>query len=217
MTFLNAARVGTLASVRAAMSGNQSVTTGYISGGRTSPTVGTATIDSFPFAVSSVTLSTIGNLSGSIGRRFTTGNSSDYDGYNSGGIDATIAYATVNRFPFASQVSVYAGALTAARQLAAGINSQTTAYLAGGSLSFPGVATNTIIEFPFASTLTSVAAGNLSATANTNAPGTGHQSPTTGYYTNGIIDSFPFSSPFTTASSIGNLADAVYSAVGYSA
>ncbi len=133
------------------------------------------------------------------------------DGYTSGGYDP------IDRFPFASPftVATLIGNLNTGRENLAGNSSATDGFSTGGD-AFPGpiVATSIIDMFPFSTPfVTASPRGFLTISKNDHA---GVSSPTDGYAAGGSVPlpsltyqasiyRFPFSSPGTNASQIGNL------------
>lgn len=208
--FTTATDVGDLSPASRRQSSSQdSDTNGYVSGGWGPGTLNS--IVTFPFSAAPFgTATTHGTLTSS--RIYTAGQSSDTDGYVSGGGPSITA--TIMRFPFgASPVSsTNVGNLSESRQQAAGLSSDTDGYTAGGT-SPPF--RDTIDSFPFSSPFsTATDVGNLSQLMIQQA---GQSGSTDGYVSGGRastsppniginnIYSFPFSSPFTTTSDVGDL------------
>ena len=122
----------------------QGAVAGFASGGDIPPRV--TTIDKFPFSQTSGTATDIGDLSQA--RYAAAGQSSETDGFTSGGLTPTGRVNTIDKFPF-SQTSGTAtdiGNLSQKRNNIAGQSSETAGFTSGGSV--PSIVT-TIDKFPF--------------------------------------------------------------------
>jgi hypothetical protein len=151
--FGNATAVGNLNQARAYLTGQQSSTDGYTSGGFIPSPLNI--IESFPFASPFVTATDIGDLT--TGVIDATGNSSSTDGFSVGGLNPStpspITFDTVERFPFSSPftTSTTIGSLSVEIREAAGQSSTTDGYASGGRDNSPSAATqrNRIDSYPF--------------------------------------------------------------------
>jgi hypothetical protein len=213
MTSGTATSVGDLTSNRGAVSGQSSASHGYTSGnsgvqtGIPVPQKSDAfKIDKFPFA-SDANATDVGQLSALM--TFTTGQSSETNGYISGGSyqsagsTGSIAHPAViqgpiEKFPFAADTnSSLISELTRSRGFLAGISGSTHGYATGGSVpGFPSPTVNIIERFPFASDANATDVGDLSITRNDHS---GHSSAFSGYAVAGNQESksrdrFPFAS-----------------------
>lgn len=186
-----------------------SATHGYSMGGGNAPTpfVLRNVIDRFPFAITPVTATSVGNLTS--GRsQGVAGHSSTTHGYVSGGLIGPVSGPNsgrtnlIDRFPFASAVtnSTQVGTLRVATVGNSGHSSTVDAFAAGGGISFTDVD-----KWPFAATtVISVDVGNLDVVRG----GNGQSSDTHGYLSSGnpvTIVRFPFASTGFTAATVGNL------------
>lgn len=181
----------------------QGTNAGYTSGGFPGDI---NTIDRFPFSTSFNTATDIGDLSE--GRSNTSGNSSDTDGYASGG--GIVGSTKIDKFPFSTpfMTSTYIGDLSQSEEGLAGQSSNTHGYLTGSR-----GGTNKIERFPFSTPFT--VNGDIGDLSTIRFYAAGQSSSTNGYTSGGVklfptaylnrIDRFPFSTPFTTATNIGNL------------
>jgi hypothetical protein len=217
--FVTATSAGSLSQTRPAVAGQSSDTYGYTSGGWIGS--GANTIDRFPFSSPFTTASDIGDLAQ--GRHRLAGQSSLTNGYNTGG-DITSGGGSVNtidRFPFSTPFTTATdiGDLIQGRYGSAGHNSTTYGYSSGGQTP-PSV--NVIDRYPFSTPFTtSTDAGDLTTVRYWAA---GQSSTTYGYSSAGYqapigaivntVDRFPFSSPFTTATDIGDIVQGRYSSAG---
>lgn len=120
---------------------------------------------------------------------------------------------------------------TASTSVTSQVQGSVKSFISGGAGSTLGSNTAVIDTFPFSAPFsTATSAGNLSQSRGRAAS---HSSSTNGYTSGGIgtpttppypapsiyqstIDSFPFASPFTTASSVGSLWSARYNTTGHS-
>ena len=146
-------------------------------------------------------------------------------GYTSGGEDEisgeSLKYATIDKFPFASDGNATdVGDLTQNRRLAAGQSSAVSGYTSGGSSFFPGfLYFNTIDKFPFASDGNATYVGSLTATST----GSAGQSSTESGYTSGgytpsyinVISKFSFTADGN-ATNVGVLTDSRFQVSGNS-
>lgn len=218
---ISSTQVGTLPSIRSYAGGHSSHTTGIVSGGGT-PTV-TASIYTFPFAAPSTSSTYVGNLSQA--KSSFTKHQSTTTAYAAGGYIPAIPISDVDSFP------LYAPFVTAAN-IGPGYggvgrtshSSYTHGYGAGGSgvPSGPGEY-STIVRFPFSVTpAASTTIGNLSiaktdcagsaslthgyVSAGSNFNPGGEPLPLVeGYNLYSVVEQFPFSAPFTTATAVGDL------------
>ena len=168
--------------------GIQGSTSGYTSGGGTGgpsippPITVANTIDKFPFA-SDADATDVGDRTVA-GTRM-AGQSSDANGYTSGGYELLVAYHNViDKFPFSSDANATdVGDMTYTKEYNRGQSSTSNGYNCGG-VSPPGIATTNIIEkFPFSSDANAADVGDL---ALTRYAGVGVSSPENGYYVGGI-------------------------------
>jgi hypothetical protein len=124
-------------------------------------------------------------------------------------------------FPFSTPFSgdAVVGQLAANRNFSRGVKSSTRGYIAGGSFP-PGTVINTITSFPFSTPFATTTNGGALSPSNGFRGAAGLQSNTDGYFNGGlsgptsvnIIQRFPFSTPFATASDIGDLSLARHAA-----
>jgi hypothetical protein len=185
----------------------------YVSGGYGPLSQYSNVVESYPFSTP-LTTTDVGDLL--TGRSETTGQSSSTNGYVSGGkTGASSATNSVETFPFSAPFAFAssAGSLSSSAGHA-GHMSETHGYAAGGQ-GWPPPTTNisTILQFPFASSpFSSSNIGSL--TQARGLLGGGHSSLTDGYSAGGYtipaihrntIDRFPFSTPFTNATDVGDL------------
>jgi hypothetical protein len=157
----NATDVGDLIQTRGSVSGQNSSSHGYTSGGFDDAPSGStilSTIDKFSFASSLNNAESIGSLS--VARHSSAGHSSETAGYASGGVPATLGASDVlDKFPFATVAPVTAvTSLTNSRAYAAGQSSFAFGYHARES---PISVTN-INKFSFATDGDHSSVGNLS-------------------------------------------------------
>ena len=191
--------------------------TGFQVGGQVTPTVIPTRLTSFPMSAPFVTATDVGSISES--KSTGAGVNSSTDGHSVGGSptggDPAAVATSVARFPFSVPVasSTSIGDLTAARAGSGGGNSSTDGYVAMAFVPSQPAQSQTIERFPFASPF--VTATNIgSATAGIQ-EGAHISSATDGYLVGGFrpavgpagypqINSYPFSSPFTTALVVAN-------------
>lgn len=187
---------------------------GYVSGG-SGPTAYYNTIQYFPFAMETNSMSTLGNLtateplSASSQTNFHASCSSLEHGYVAGGFwpgagnpdPATNVLNGITRFPFNTNTnSQNLGDLTARKFRCSGTSSDTHGYVHGGEcppLSIFGL--NVIERFPFSSTSSGSDVGDLS-TPQISPQSSGFSSLYYGYTTSNL-DKFSFSSSSNAASS----------------
>ena len=184
---------------------------GYSSGGQTpGGAADVNTIDKFPFS-SDANATDVGDLSQA--REAASGQSSDANGYTSGGIffdfsnPPSILRDTIDKFPFSSDGNATdVGNLTAGTSNLAGQSSSQFGYISGGSN--PSV-TNVIEKFAFATDGDAIDVGDL--TQARGAIGGGQSSGSHGYTSGGnappfsnVIDKFPFASE-DNATDVGDL------------
>ena len=161
-TDTNATDVGDLQKSRGGAAVNNGPTHGYQSGGASGPAAVEGTISKFPYAISSATGTSVGNLDprynpGSYGLQYGMGSSDTTHGYIAVGNTSAIPYPTqdlIQRFPFASDDDATDVGDASITGRYAGNNhnqSSTHGYIAGGlgSPADPGWK-NDITKFPFA-------------------------------------------------------------------
>lgn len=137
-------------------------------------------------------------------------------GFTAGGNVGTTLFDTVDSYPFAAPATSVTdvGNLSATKYSVGGASSTTDGYVAGGSTT-PGVANTTtaIDQFPFAAPfITATVIGNLSPTSGLYET-CGVSGVTDGYNVGGYrapgwrsaITQWPYSSPFTLSTNVGNL------------
>jgi len=174
----------------------QGSTSGYISGGGTTPTKYNI-IEKFSFSADG-NATDVGDLT--VGRFGLAGQSSAISGY------ATASYLPdsniIDKFPFSSDGNATdVGDLTQSRTLPAGQSSDASGYTSGGS------ATNTIDKFPFSSDINATDVGDLTRASW---QATGQSSTLSGYTSGGApgilntIDKFPFATD-ANATDVGDL------------
>jgi hypothetical protein len=217
--FVTASDVGNLTAAFQLGAGTQSSTEGFVVGG--TPAFYRRSVDSFPFAAPFATASDAGDLRVDIVN--TTAVSDGTYGYVLGGRFGPASplkfTAEIQRFPFSAP---FATTTDVGNIAAAGIAYQTSAqsstdgYRMGGGTD--GTATgiqDDITRFPFSTPF--VTASNIGTISENRREGAGVQSDTHGYSGGGVsnsgssyvetdsIDSFPFASPFATATVVGDL------------
>lgn len=212
-TTVGASDHGDLSEERYSTASQSSGTHGYVSGGyTTTPAAGTVNIiDKFLFTTN-VTASDIGDLSQA--RRNGDGNSSETDGYTSGGTDPAVPgdVNTIDKFPFASDAFGTAsdvGDLTLVKRQMSGQSSKTHGYISGGVESGTPTEVNVIEKFPFATDTNSTDVGDLvlalqapqEQSSRENGYASGGDDGTTDV---GMIQKFPFATD-TNASDVGSL------------
>jgi hypothetical protein len=225
--FTAATDVGDLSQVKQYSSGQSSSSHGYISGGYTG-FVNLQQIDKYPFSTPFATSTSAGNINLLNGNAayYTTGQSSETNGYVSGGYNAAfpgpnqyIGVNTIERFPFSASFTsaTDVGDLSQARYSASGQSSQTYGYTSGGTSDF--VTLTRIDRFPFSSPFTTAA--NMGSLSIADDGCTGVSSSTDGYSVgsaggNNVIGKFPFNSPFTNSTDVGNLINSSLALAGTS-
>ena len=200
---------------------------GYISGGYTSTTTTTDSIQSFPF-VNGTVLTNVKNLIAP--NVFMMGFNSTTHGYSSGGRRVPsgstpggfVSTADVEKFSFADlNPSSSVGGLSQAKFLGAGHSSESYGYASGGRVGPPFVDVLTIDKFPYVSEGSASSIGN---TVQASIYQAGHSSSTDGYSSGGntsptaifdTIHRFPFSSS-SPSTDVGELVQSRYSASGSS-
>jgi hypothetical protein len=227
--FVSSTLIGNLSVARHFNVGFSSTTTGYSVGGNTpsAPSPASALeVLTFPFSVPFATATDIGDL---INPASTSGthNQNYIDGYAMRRVPG-VPIANSERFPFSTPLTSFVdvGLLVGSAAYAAPSNSTTDGYSAGGTTFIPGPSTvpvSAIDRFPFSSPFTTATdIGDLVVT-NIYSMG-GSSSNTDGYSLGGVtptptqannIQRFPFSSPFTTSTDIGDLSLARGSLEGY--
>ena len=187
------------------------------------------TVTAFPFSSPFVTSTDVGDLSQNMYR--SGGSSSETDGYTGGGRSGDPFTSTVSdvlTFPFTTPFTVGTniGDLVAVRETQSGQNSLTDGYASGGGPSIP-TASNNVERFPFATPFTiATDVGNLTTSRNWSA-GQSDLNGDDGYVSGGqgtgspapyisTIEQFPFSAPFTNATSVGSLTISISAATGIS-
>ena len=207
----NATDVGDLTQARADnAAGQSSDTSGYTSGGRSSPsTPNFSSIDKFPFS-SDANATDAGDLT--IARRRCAGQSSDVSGYTSGGYDSGTTNV-IDKFPFASDANATdVGDLSRTAEIAAGQSSSSSGYTSGGEGTGAGgyaAYGNTIDKFSFSSDSNGSDVGDLTLGRSSVV---GQSSTASGYTSGGIpgvinvIDKFPFASDGN-ATDVGDLTE----------
>jgi hypothetical protein len=199
----------------------QGTVAGFNAGGRDSspPPVQQNLIDRFPFA-NELNSTDHGDLSE--GRDLLAGNSSDTDGFTSGGYGAPLSPTTrntIDKYAFASNVTASDhGDLTEIKRQHAGHSSATNGYTSGGN---DTAEKNTIEKFPFASISGGSDVGDLATARRTPA---GQSSTNDGYSSGGrdapgveinSIEKFPFAVD-TNATDIADITQARQAAAGIS-
>jgi hypothetical protein len=187
-------------------------------------------VNVFPFSTPFTTTTTVANLSNTV--IFVSGTYSSTDGYALGGQNPAppaTAFSQIDRFPFSTPVSVTdVGDLSTVRTSISSQRSSTDGYSSGGrnGISGSGINTNIVERFPFSSPFTTATdVGDLTASI-TNA--SGHSDPSFGYISGGQgslipgggqtddVNRFPFSSPFTTSTVVGNVSYVIFEHTGFS-
>ena len=157
---------------------------------------------------------------------FRAGHNSATTGYFSGGALSPTQTANIFSFPFQSDVESTdtTADLSQARRSLSGISSATDGYACGGFVSpSPTPVQNTIDRFPFSSVTPATDVGDLNIaryymaaiSSSTNGVNAGGRNASAQSVT--LIDTFPYSTPFVTAASAGDLAGSrvVQSATGH--
>ena len=206
----------------------QGSVSGYTSGGFLTPTVVSNVIDKFPFATDT-NATDVGDLTQA--RQSTAGQSSETNGYTSGGGTPSPfpGVDTIDKFPFATNTNATdVGNLT--RTLffgASGQSSFTHGYTSGGYYSPTppvSIASNTIDKFSFFADANATDVGDITQARYSMA---GQSSSTHGYSSGGTptfpfapgikntIDKFPFTTD-TNATDVGDLTGEKHQAAGQS-
>lgn len=185
--------------------GQSSSVSGYISGGArpSIPAPSSNVIEKFPFSSDDNTTD-VGDLT--VGRQFSGGQSSEFNGYNSGNANNTV----IDKFPFSADGNATdVGDLTLGRD-GSGQTSSTDGYHSGG-FGPPSTTYNTIDKFPFSTDANATDVGDLTQSRGRLA---GQSSLVSGYSSGGriypggafsnIIDKFPFSAD-ANATDVGDL------------
>jgi hypothetical protein len=174
-----------------------------------------AVINKFPFAADA-NATDVGDLS--VSRSLVSGQSSEVNGYTSGGFGPTFSNV-IDKFPFASNGNATdVGDLTAGRYGPVGQSSPTNGYVSGGkadSLSPPALNfVKRIDKFPFATDANATNIGNIGGYSITGRfSGAGQSSTESGYTSGGVsfgpiawnvIDKFPFATD-ASATNVGTL------------
>ena len=218
----NATDVGDLTFVIVDTAGQSSSENGYVSGGSASPdpTPGTPifqdVIQKFSFT-SDGNATDVGDLT--LARKDLAGQSSENNGYSSGGSNAPTGFQNViDKFPFATDANATdVGDLTVARNRVVGQNSTENGYASGGRVD--PVFQNVIDKFPFASDANATDVGDLTVArgnaANQSSTTHGYSSGGTPYPPGNVIDKFAFASDGN-ATDVGDLTVGRYQAAGQS-
>ena len=209
----NASDVGDLLAINTQGTGQSSTTNGYHSGGydaASSPT-STNVVQNWPFS-SDGNASDVGDLTQ--GRfQIPAGQSSDANGYTSGGQALIPPYSntnTIDKFPFSSNANATdVGDITEGKYFVAGQSSADHGYTSGGfAPTLPSPHSNVIDKFPFAVDGNATDVGDLTAARNAMA---GSSSGSSGYNAGGsepttvnTIEKFPFASDANSAD-VGDL------------
>ncbi len=211
--------IGSLSSLRSRAAGTSSSADGFAIGGSPSITA----IESFPFSSPFTTSTVVGNLSPS--KQYATGVSGSTLGYSVGGETPGVGTTIIQSFPFSSPftATTTVGNLGVAVSTAAGAQSSTTGYAAGGT-NTSLVSLDNVQAFPFSvpfttstnvgslGTVTRMVSGQSSA-IDGYAAGGYSSGPTVIRYT--TIQRYPFSSPFTVSTSVGDLLTAKAETAGH--
>ena len=157
----DATEIGDLQEPKRAGAPGNSQTHGYVSGGDDQngapPSLTVALrIEKFPFAISSGTSTTVGNLTGNSKNQ--AGQSSSNHGYRAGGVSSGSSVNVIDKYPFSSDTNATdVGDITASRSYLTGHSSSTHGYSSGGT---PGFYV-TIDKFPFSSDTNASDVGDL--------------------------------------------------------
>jgi len=216
----NATDVGDLSVARYAAAGQSSADNGYSSGGyapTNPPTPAQNIIDKFPFS-SDANATDAGDLT--VGRARLSGQSSENNGYSSGGQSPHSSPTVTNiidKFPFASDGNATdVGDITAARYDGTAQSSSDNGYTSGG---IPGPNLTVIDKFPFASDANATDVGDLTIgrfyLSGQSSSESGYASGGYGSGVQNTIDKFPFSSD-ANATDVGDLTGGRYATVGQS-
>ena len=220
----NATDVGDVtAPTRRGAAGQSSDESGYTSGGIAypGPFAYLNVIDKFPFAADG-NATDVGDLTQA--RHSPTGQSSEENGYTSGGSTSipTVNQNTIDKFPFAANANATdVGNLTVQKSVLAGQSSTVSGYTSGGS---GPVDTNVIEKFPFATNANAADVGDLTRVSFS---AVGQSSDVSGYTSGGLdpgvtppiivntIDKFPFATD-ANATDVGDLTQARSNQAGQS-
>lgn len=209
--------VGNLTSARRSLTGNSSADNGYTSGGIGPSPGGVNIIDKMPF-VSLGTMSDVGDLNAANWNSGDIGQNSHTYGYRPTGAGSS---GYIQKFSFSSDGNAtnVGTTVTAASSEgnAAAASSDVYGYISG-KVSNPGVYTNIIEKFPFA---TDTNTTDIADTTVTRAYSSSVSSDVSGYVSGGwmspgyanIIDKFPFAAD-ANATDVGDLSIARYGGVG---
>jgi hypothetical protein len=227
--FTTATDLGELPAAQGWGAGYSSSTDGYV-GGTYPPG---ENMLKFPFGAPPVTVTDIGELSyanaNQGGPRGISSDTYGYTNYYQSPISPFVTGTGLQRFPFSSPPafsSADVGEMTQPQYYdkTAPAASETKGYFTGGD--YAGQITNNSIEFPFAAAPTTFSsAGTLSITPSGVGDAAAASSPTDGHTMGGynliltkhdIIQSYPFSAPFTISTDLGELAAAVNNNTGTS-
>jgi hypothetical protein len=183
---------------------------GFTAGGST-PSF-TNTVDRFPFSTPFTTATDIGDLTGPKGYN-TSSQSSEINGYTAGGINPSFNDINViESFPFSAPfvTATDVGDMSIfGRNTAAGQSSTTDGYVSGG---YSPPVTSIINTFPFSTPFVTATSGRYLTQARGSMTGVSSlthgytvagYSPPSPFYRN-TIDRFPFTTPFTTATDVGD-------------
>lgn len=166
-TDANATDVGDLTIGRWDAAGQSSTVSGYTSGGGTYSPSSVNVIDKFPFSTNA-NATDVGDLT--VGKNIATaGQSSTVSGYVSGqSIGPGPTLLNIEKFPFAtdSNSSVVGGLLNSSRGYASGQSSTVSGYVTAGDIPVggPGIGSNIIEKFSFATDSNSADVGDLTIT-----------------------------------------------------
>jgi|DEB0MinimDraft_10_1074344.scaffolds.fasta_scaffold03578_5 hypothetical protein len=212
----NATSVGDLTQARSRMTGQSSSDNGYTSGGLPAPTppFGGSIIEKFPFS-SDANAVGVGDLT--VDKYDMAGQSSDYNGYVSGGQTPSIIN-TIEKFPFNSDTNATDIAdLTIARYGGSGQSSTTHGYTSGGYYD-----RDIIDRFPFSSDANASDVGELTSIK---IRASGQSSRTHGYSSGGyfsptntainVIEKFSFAAS-SNGADVGDLTTAKWNMSGQS-
>jgi len=160
--------VGNVTNARYYMSGQNSDTSGYVTGGILTNTAHTDESAKFPFATDTNATNV---LTLTQAKAFSTGISNATYGYQVGGQitpPTLVNTDTINRFPFASNVNATnVASLNTVRSNSAGFSSTASGYVAQGyNAANPTPSGNNISKFSFASESTSSSVGTVSYNSN---------------------------------------------------
>ena len=210
----NSSDVGNLTATKFGVAGQSSSDNGYVSAGfipSLSPSTANV-IEKFPFS-SDDNGSDVGDLTKN--RNRATGQSSQTDGYTSGGYGvppgSPLLLNVIDKFPFSSDANASdVGDTTVGRRASSSSASPTHGYNAGGNNPGSGTQVDVIDKFPFSSDDNATDVGNLVAAKGYT--GGGQTSSSHGYVSGGeltsgasnVIEKFAFASDGN-ASDVGDL------------